>query len=308
MFFLHHLDITLNDCLPEILKMDDADIYRSLKISPHQMRRVQLQDARNVPEVEVDGDQYLISLTPTWTQLEKAVENEPWSILKQWQWPEDLDEFTRPDADGNISMAIHLFLFFTSQIWAILHPVWKTPTADTKPFKPRNLQEALEFWTLNQLHKSLVCLTAMQCGPVWEYSGANNAPLQWDMEALYGSSCIVSNRCMLGYTLRTIWTNWIIPGCSQEALTHQSWQPLQHTWNIIFILSVSSMHQPEGSMGNRWQQGHIACKPNLLQDQCDQPIPIPALQVQVHITHGYLMKVTYMYLINALSRCLSGTL
>ena len=163
MFFLHDLDITLNDCLPEILKMDDADVYRSLKISAYRTRRVRPQDARNVPEVEVDGDQYPIGPTPTWTQLEKAMENEPWSILKRWQWPEELDEFARPDADDNISMAVHLFLSFTFQIWAILHPVWKTPTADAEPFKPRNLQEALEFWTLDKLHKRLVSYVLQPC-------------------------------------------------------------------------------------------------------------------------------------------------
>ena len=163
MFFLHDLDITLNGCLPKILKMDDADIYHLLKISPHRMRRVWPPDARNIPEVEVDSDQYPISPTPTWTQLEKAMENEPWSILKRWQWPEELDEFARPDADDNILMAIHLFLSFISQIWVILHPVWKMPTPDAEPFKPRNLQEALEFWILDQLHKRLVLYILQPC-------------------------------------------------------------------------------------------------------------------------------------------------
>jgi hypothetical protein len=164
MFFLHDLDITLNDCLPEILKMDDADVYRSLKISPHRTRRIRLRDARNEPEVEVDGDQYPIGPTPTWAELEKAMENEPWSILRRWEWPEELDELARPDAyDNNISMAIDLFQSFTSQIWAILHPVWKTSTADTAPFQPRNLKEALEFWTLDQLHKRLVSYVLQPC-------------------------------------------------------------------------------------------------------------------------------------------------
>ena len=154
MFFLQDLDMTKNNCLREVLQMDNADVYRSLKISLHRRNRVQLQGIANQPQLEVDADQYPLGPTPTWKQLENALEKEPWNILKRWEWPEEVDELLIQNSNP-ISVAILLFQSFTSQIWAILNPAWKASTYEGEIFKPKGLKEALEFWTLDQLHRRL---------------------------------------------------------------------------------------------------------------------------------------------------------
>lgn len=82
LFFLHDLDLSLNHCLPEILRMDDADVYRSLKISTHRTKRLQLQHLQPHPQIEVNPDEHPIGPTPTWKQLENALQKQPWNILK----------------------------------------------------------------------------------------------------------------------------------------------------------------------------------------------------------------------------------
>lgn len=162
MFFLHDLDMTKNNCLPEILKVDDADVYRSLKISFHRRKRVGLRDVTNEPQFEVDANQYPLGPTPSWKQLANALEKEPWTIIKRWEYPEELDDLVGQDSDP-ISIAILLFQAFTSQIWALLHPSWKSLTAEMDVFQPRDLREALEFWTLDQLHRRLISYVTHAC-------------------------------------------------------------------------------------------------------------------------------------------------
>ena len=163
LFFLHDLDMTLNTCLPEILQMDDAGVNRSLGISKHRIHRMQLKDIQKAPGPDVDSEQYPIGPTPTWRQLEQALEHQPWSILKRWEWPDELDEmaFDGDDCPDYISIASTLFQHFTSQIWAMLHDAWKVPS--TQLLRPASLHDALEFWSLDKLHKCLASYVIHPC-------------------------------------------------------------------------------------------------------------------------------------------------
>lgn len=205
MFFLHDLDLTLNNCLPEILKMDDVGVYRSLKISTHRTKRVQLRHIQNDPQMDIDADEYPIGPTPTWRQLDSALDKQPWNILKQWQWSDELDELMKSESDP-IAAAIRLFVTFTSQIWAVLHPAWKT---NQELVRPKSLKEALGFWSLDQLHKRLTGYTVQPC----------NAGLRGD---------ILGHR-MLPFTER--WKLYMEPDASHAQGAR--WEMLKRPYGLI---------------------------------------------------------------------------
>jgi hypothetical protein len=155
MFFLHDLDMTKNICLPGIPVKDDLDVL--CKLGVHGLHRPPPDLPGNHDEEE---EAYPIGRTPSWQELNTALKVQPWAIMRHWTWPNALDQYKDAEEGSMMHAASKLFQLFTSQIWATLNDSWKV---NPDLHAPITLQAALEFWTLDQLHKRLKAYWIIPC-------------------------------------------------------------------------------------------------------------------------------------------------
>jgi hypothetical protein len=158
MFFLHDLDMTRDVCLPGVLVKDDLDILRKLGVEGIRgLPNPRADPPRNDDEEE---EAYPIGRKPSWQELITALKVQPWTIMRRWTWPSALDQYKNAEEGSMMHAASELFQLFTSQIWATLNDSWKK---NPELRAPTTLEEALECWTLDQLHKCLNSYWIIPC-------------------------------------------------------------------------------------------------------------------------------------------------
>jgi len=149
MFFLHDLDLTREICLPEVLPMDDLKVLQSLGVTLTRKKN------NNLPS-PVDPDpsnHHPLGEAPTWAEVERCIEEEPWKLMRTWNWSEE--------RLGSLNLtACQLFQKFTIQIWTCLNTRWRT---DQEAIRPTTLQEALKCWTLEFVHARIKSVAFVAC-------------------------------------------------------------------------------------------------------------------------------------------------
>jgi hypothetical protein len=83
MFFLHDWDLTKHGILPDVQQQDDTIVLKALK-KP-------LRPQQPAPSSGAPSALFPIGLEPTWAEVKKALESEPWNLMQEWSWQEELD-------------------------------------------------------------------------------------------------------------------------------------------------------------------------------------------------------------------------
>jgi hypothetical protein len=82
MFFLHDLDLIREICLPEVLPMDDLKVLQSLGVNLQ--RKKTIHKPHNP-----DLSSHPLGEAPTWAEVERCIEEEPWKLIRSWNWSEE---------------------------------------------------------------------------------------------------------------------------------------------------------------------------------------------------------------------------
>jgi len=147
MFFLHDLDLTLENCLPSVLDRDDADVLGAMGVKARKKK------ARMPSPDTEDEDEFPIGKKPNWKQVERCLKERPWVLMKQWRW--------QPEWGDTLDRASQLFILFTVHMWASLNERWHAPGASA--VHPTTLQEALEQWTIKGVHATAASVNYLAC-------------------------------------------------------------------------------------------------------------------------------------------------
>jgi hypothetical protein len=148
MFFLHNLDLSRSNCLPEVLDRDDADILKTLGARVRRKKKIAL------PSLEVDPDEFPIGRTPTWREVEKCIKERPWALMRAWVWS--------PHWENDIGeSAAKLFQLFSTHIWASLNDNWRA--VHSLSISPVSVREAVECWTLKEVYLNFKTITFVPC-------------------------------------------------------------------------------------------------------------------------------------------------
>jgi hypothetical protein len=158
MFFLQELDMTREIVLPEVLVKDDLQMLRALG---YLERPIQRSPARPRLYEENDENTYPIGKTPSWSELTEMLQLQPWTMMRRWSWPEELDLYRDAEEGSTAHLASKLFQLFTSQIWVTLNDHWKKEP--DRLYLPMTLVESLELWTLENLHENLPSYRIIPC-------------------------------------------------------------------------------------------------------------------------------------------------
>lgn len=145
MFFLHELDLTKANCLPEILEVDDMGVIKALggKL-PKPKRRM---------EGVLGDDGYPLGATPSWQEVRQTIGQKPWELMRKWRWPTDLEDAVTEQLDSPAKIAGDLFAQFTTHFWSLLNGKWQCPNLLT--VTAVTAQEALEYWTVESVYERL---------------------------------------------------------------------------------------------------------------------------------------------------------
>jgi hypothetical protein len=146
MFFLHDLDLTQENCLPEVLDRDDADVLRALGVKLKK-RKVRMESPSDCEE------QYPIGKSPTWKEIEKCIEETPLKLMRSWEWLTEWESIEKTAAT--------LFTTFTANIWAALDTRWHAPKRSK--VLPVTLKEAMECWTVKFVHEQVTSVKFVAC-------------------------------------------------------------------------------------------------------------------------------------------------
>jgi len=148
MFFLHDLDLTKEICLPEVLPMDDLNVLQSLGVKLTKKKGTYKSCGLDLP-----SDIHPLGEAPVWADIERCIQEEPWTLMRTWTWSEE--------RLGSLNQtACQLFEKFTTQIWTCLNNKWRT---EQGPIKPSGLQDALQCWTLHNIHAQIKSVWCVAC-------------------------------------------------------------------------------------------------------------------------------------------------
>jgi hypothetical protein len=148
MFFLHDLDLTREMCLPEVLPKDDLKVLQSLGVTLTTKKTVHKSLDPDMP-----SEMHPLGEAPMWADVEQCIKEEPWKLMKTWEWSEE--------GLGSLNqMACRLFQKFTTQVWTCLNSRWRT---DQRPIRPVGLWDALKCWTLDEVHAQIRSVSFVAC-------------------------------------------------------------------------------------------------------------------------------------------------
>jgi len=173
MFFLHTLDLERNPCLEDILQADSADpgIKRILG-------ELKAPGARFVRPARVAGDEagdiYPIGRNPTWAEIKRSLEGNPFDIVSQWEFPMNLQSYSDAPNSSIEGKACKIFIRFCRALWVSIHPGW---LALGEVPEPATIEEALECWSLHSVVKHTMNIEFRPCnsGRFKGVSGARTA-------------------------------------------------------------------------------------------------------------------------------------
>lgn len=161
MFFLHDLDMSKELCLPEVVEQDDLDVLRALGLNPRQAQLAATAPGWQHGDNNGSDDiAYPLGRTLTWNELKTALSEQPWVILHQWSWPSELDKFRDAQSGSPEHLASSLFQLFTAQVWAALNASYKS---DAALRRIETVENAVEFWSLDSIHKYLKAYSLIPC-------------------------------------------------------------------------------------------------------------------------------------------------
>jgi hypothetical protein len=161
MFFLDLDETTQADAIPEIRT---ADVVRELKLKTFR-RRKPLQE--RLPD---DDDlEYPLGHAPTWKEITSSLQANPTTLIPSWEAPLELTRYTDCEPQTPESCAAEIFVTFTSHLWILLHPFWRTRPEMT--IKPRTLADALQYWSVDFIMEEVDAVDFRPC-----HSGQYSAP------------------------------------------------------------------------------------------------------------------------------------
>lgn len=185
MFFLHDLDMSKEQCLPEVAEEDDFQLLSALGLSPVRAQQVMRQDRIWRGDEGIDEAAYPLGENLTWNELKVALSDMPWVILRQWSWPADLDSFCQPEQKSVEDVAANLFKVFTAQMWAALNASYKMADVSLRQ-APESLKDALTCWSLDSLRARLKSYAVIPCNcPVRGKGPGPRAPSFAERASLY---------------------------------------------------------------------------------------------------------------------------
>lgn len=145
MFFLHNLDLNKEKCLPEVLEKDDLDVLRTLGVKLRKKKKQRLSTP------DIDEDNHPLGRHPSWGHVEQSLKDNPLRLMRPWRWSDDLEVINKE--------AVDIFILFTTHIWLCLHRKWH----NEGPVRPTCLKEALQCWSVRNVHSRLQSVTFVGC-------------------------------------------------------------------------------------------------------------------------------------------------
>jgi hypothetical protein len=133
--------------LEEVQEKDGLDVLRSLGVGRNNSR--QRKRRRKAPGSD-PSIAYPLGTMPTWTELVKAIRENPSRIMRSWSY----NSIWTASA-----IAAQLFIKFSQQMWLFAHPAWTG--GDDRSFP--TLQEAMKSWSIESIDENLSGIVFLPC-------------------------------------------------------------------------------------------------------------------------------------------------
>ncbi|MDX6296095.1 MAG: hypothetical protein QOH50_5488 [Kribbellaceae bacterium] len=153
---------TIED-LPEI---DNVEVRRVLKLSLEITRKPQPMRQKDEDE---DDSCYPLGEAPTWKQIATSLRSDPTILIPRWEEPVGLEWIMDSERGSAESHAGDIFILFTSHMWILLNPSWRTRPEIR--INPTTVSEALACWSVDGILSAIIdmifkpCPGRMQRGP-----------------------------------------------------------------------------------------------------------------------------------------------
>ncbi|KIM49948.1 hypothetical protein M413DRAFT_6757 [Hebeloma cylindrosporum] len=144
MFFLQTLDLQAEQCLEDVLQVDDPSIKRILGT----LKEPGVQFIRP-PAPEDEPDNYPLGRNPTWAEIKRSLQDNPLELVSPWSFPVELQSYVNAAAASIEQKACKIFIAFCRGLWISLNPQWLAHGA--QPVEPTTVQGALECWSLDYI-------------------------------------------------------------------------------------------------------------------------------------------------------------
>ncbi|TFK59822.1 hypothetical protein BDN72DRAFT_943116 [Pluteus cervinus] len=144
MFFLHDWNPKRKGFLKLDIQ-DDASVFQELGITKKKSRNSNFH--LTFPE-EWSPAEFPLGPRPSWQELQSGLETEPWKVVNDWTWPEELDAYLSSPEDSVQGMASSLFTRFTTHVWFLLNKDYKTKEVTSLV---RDLKVAMEWWSVKSV-------------------------------------------------------------------------------------------------------------------------------------------------------------
>lgn len=148
MFFLHDLELKNRNPLPEVQEYDTVELLREMRIASGASAGV----GRRPQEPEGPSVAYPLGPNPRWADLKKAVEKEPWHMMRRWVTE------PRPSFAGFVS---RVFMKFTSHMLLDLRSDWLW---HQQPPIVNSLAEAMAAWSVDEIGNRIKDITWLAIG------------------------------------------------------------------------------------------------------------------------------------------------